>query len=78
MKVAIAGTVWTARARLYNSAGKQIGTCTDTPNAIARALMENYAATAVKESYSDVARTRTEYSNRMHPGNTCPSGYTSK
>ncbi len=75
MKVAKLGTVWTARARLFNSAGRQIGTCTDTPNAIARAFMEVYKATSVKESYSDTAINRCEYRTRMNQGNTCPSGY---
>ena len=35
------GSVWIARATLYNSAGRKIGTCTDTPNAIAKAFMEH-------------------------------------
>ena len=78
MKVATLGTVWTARARLYNSAGRIIGTCTDTPNAIAKAFMENHSATSVMESYSSVAIQRTEYRDRMHPGNTCPSGYSKR
>lgn len=75
MKVKTLGTVWNARARLYNSAGKVIGTCTDTPNAIARAFMEHHQATCVSESYSGIAIQRTEYRNRMYPGNTCPSGF---
>ena len=74
MKPPTLGAVWTARARLYNSAGRVIGTCTDTPNAIAKAFMEHHKATSVKESYSDIAMQRTEYRNRMHPGNNCPSG----
>ena len=75
MRVANLGTVWTARARLFNSAGKLVGSCTDTPNAIARAFMDHHNATGVKECLSDTAICRTEYLNRMHPGNTCPSGY---
>jgi len=78
MKPATIGTVWTARAKLYNSAGKVIGTCTDTPNAIARAFMEHHNATSVSLSYESVAVQRTEYRDRMHPGNTCPSGYSRK
>ena len=72
------GTVWIARAKLYNSAGKVIGTCTDTPNAIARAFMEHHQATSVIESYSSIAIQRDEYRNRMHPAYTCPSGYIKK
>ena len=75
MKVAPLGVIWTARARLFNSAGKVVGTCTDTPNAIAKAFMEHRNATSVKESYSDTAIIRTEFRNRMHPQNTCPSGF---
>lgn len=75
MKAHTLGTVWTAKAKLYNSAGKVIGTCTDTPNAIAKAFMEHHQATSVTESYSAIAIQRTEYRNRMYPGNTCPSGY---
>ena len=75
MKPQMIGTVWIARARLFNSAGKQIGTCTDTPNAIAKAFIENHTATSVKESYSDTAINRHEYKNRMIPQNNCPSGY---
>ncbi|KKK64194.1 hypothetical protein LCGC14_2986720, partial [marine sediment metagenome] len=64
MRVANLGTVWSARARLFNSAGKLVGTCTDTPNAIAKAFMELHKATSVKESYSDTAINRTEYRSR--------------
>lgn len=72
------GTIWTARARLCNSAGRVIGTCTDTPNAIARAFMDHHKATSVIKSYETIAIQRTEYRERMLPGNTCPSGYASK
>lgn len=71
MKPATLGTVWTARAKLYNTAGKLIGTCTDTPNAIAKALIELPAAQTVKtlDGYED----RADYKSRMWQ-NTCPSG----
>ena len=75
MKAAPIGTIWIARARLFNSAGQAIGTCTDTPNAIAKALIERQDATSIKESFSNVAINRREYRNRMHPGNQCPSGF---
>ena len=75
MKLATLGTVWTARARLYNSAGRVIGSCTDTPNAIAKAFMEIHKAATVRESYSDTAINRCEYRARMTPQNNCPSGY---
>ena len=78
MTVATLGTVWTARARLFNSAGKQIGTCKDTPNAIAKAFMEHHSATNVKESYSDTAINRCEYRSRMQPWNDCNSGYSKR
>ena len=75
MMVQKLGTVYTARARLFNSAGKQIGTCTDTPNAIAKAFIENYKATSVKLYLEDTARPRTDYQGRMQPWNNCSSEY---
>lgn len=75
MSVTKPGTVYTARARLYNSAGRMIGTCTDTPNAIAKAFMEHHEATGVKESYENIAKQRTEYEHRMVKENKCDSGY---
>ncbi len=72
------GTVWTARARLFNTAGKQIATCTDTPNAIAKAFMERPAAATVKKSYEDEAILVYEYRSRMNMNNTCPSGLSAK
>jgi len=67
------GTVWVARAILYNTAGHKIATCTDTPNAIAKAFMEMKEASTVKPSYEEY-RNRPEYADRMAPWNTCPSG----
>jgi len=69
------GTVWTARATLYNSAGRKVGTCTDTPNAIAKAFIEHRSATSVaclasQGAYLD----RSDYTSRMYQ-NTCPSGF---
>ena len=78
MTVAPLGTIYIARATLFNSAGKLIGYCTDTPNAIAKAFMEHHKATAVKEYLSDIARCRTEYTNRMNQFNTCESNFISK
>ncbi len=77
MKPLLPGNIWIARATLFNSAGKKIGTCTDTPNAIAKAFMEIHQATSVKEYLSDIAKDRTDYINKIQPWNTCPSGYKS-
>ncbi len=67
--------IWIARATLFDSTGKTIGTCTDGPNAIAKAFMENHKATTVRECLCGVYRDRTEYTNRMNLYNTCPSGF---
>ncbi|MFA4854027.1 MAG: hypothetical protein WC616_01575 [Candidatus Omnitrophota bacterium] len=72
------GAVYTARATLFNSAGQKIGTCTDTPNAIAKAFMENRNATAVKECYSNIAQCRTEFNHRMNKLNDCQSLFRNK
>lgn len=65
------GTVWTARATLYNSAGRKIGTCMDTPNSIAKAFMEFPQATSVSALMG--YQTRAEFSSRMKPWNVATS-----
>lgn len=67
------GTVWTAVAVLYNADGKRVGRCIDTPNAIAKALMERPEASLVK-SLSGVA-VRSEYASRMNKWNEAKSGF---
>jgi hypothetical protein len=67
------GTVWVARATLFDNAGHKIGTCTDTPNAIAKAFMEMSQATMVKP-FGEEYRDRKSYFDRMNKRNTCPSG----
>ncbi len=66
------GNVWTARANLYNADEKLIGTCTDTPNAIANALQELPEATTVQSLLGIYDRVK--YDERMTKHNTCPSG----
>jgi len=62
------GTIYTTRARLYDRNGKYLGSCLDTPNAIARAFMEcPEAGTAFGTlgwSY------RSDYGDRMNSYNT--------
>ena len=69
------GSVWIARATLYNSAGRKIGTCTDTPNAIAKAFMEHRNATSVRKCLEGGTEDRSDYTRRMGLFNACPSGW---
>lgn len=72
-KPAPAGDIWEARATLYNIGGKAIGTCIDTPNAIAKAFLELREANYVKDN-SGLIRVRAEYAERMQPWNKAQSG----
>lgn len=67
------GTVYTARAKLYNIDGKLIATCTDTPNAIAKAFMELPDAAFVTESYSSIIIPKEKFANRMQSWNVAKS-----
>jgi len=44
------GNVWTAHATLFDANGKRITRCSDTPNAVAAALIRTPKATLVKTS----------------------------
>jgi hypothetical protein len=73
-KPAKLGNVWVARAKLLDGSGNVIGHCMDTPNAIARALMDHDQAQTV-ESFCEGRRTRADYASRMQPWNTCPDTF---
>ena len=57
------GNVWPIAARLFRN-GKQVGTCMDTPNAIAKALMEYPQIDSVKPFGCSVVP-RDAYAKRM-------------
>lgn len=71
-KPASIGTIWVARAILFNSKGKKIAYCLDTPNAIAKALMKLPRAQKVKGILGTYPRNH--YKDRMKPWNTAKSG----
>lgn len=74
MKLEKLGTVWTAQAKLYNKRGELIGYCLDTPNAIAKALMEKPNITLIK-SPCHGTKVRSEYNDRMKPWNEASSKF---
>jgi len=74
MKLATIGTVWTARAYLYDGNFKVLGNCIDTPNAIANAFRELPQAVVVKSLMG--LSNRSQYENRIADWNKCPSGLT--
>lgn len=47
------GTVYTARARCFNSDGELVGTCIDTPNGIAKAMMEHPEVTLARGQFGE-------------------------
>jgi hypothetical protein len=69
------GTVWTARAKVYDGRDKYIGSCMDTPNAIAKMFMEVPAANMVVGLGG--MKFRDEYTSRMY-GNTAMSHFAAK
>ena len=69
--ISMLGSVWCAKAKLYDINDKLIGICMDTPNSIAKALMECPAATLVK-CIGEV-KVRSEYQDRMKDWNTAES-----
>jgi len=69
------GTVWPVSASLLGEDGGRIGTCLDTPNAIAKALMERPDATHVVEALSHVRRPRSAYADRMAGWNVAESRF---
>jgi hypothetical protein len=70
-KPLIVGTVWVARATLYDKRMKPVATCVDTPNAIARAFMEVPHAVAVKGLLG--RQDRADYLSRMQSWNVAES-----
>lgn len=66
------GTVWTATATLMDSSGQVVAHCIDTPNAIAKALMEMPDATTVKGL--EGSHPREHWQSRMQSWNVAKSG----
>ena len=67
------GTVWTAKATLYNNDKEIIAYCIDTPNGIAKAFMELPRAMWVSEMYSKELQPRAKYESRMQDWNKADS-----
>jgi len=72
MKPPALGTVWIARAILYNNKMKPLGSCIDTPNGIAKALIENKKAVYVKPLDEPIIH-RYYYNPRMNKWNKAKS-----
>ena len=66
------GSVWTARATLFNSKLEIIGWCMDTPNALAKAMQETDAAFAYSAAMSEVY-SYADMQSRMEDWNTAPT-----
>jgi len=80
MKPPALGTVYNVNANLYNKNKKIIATCLDTPNAIAKALMELPTAEFIKEGFINGTnlfnphlKKRVEYQSRMAAWNVAKS-----
>lgn len=71
------GTVWPVGARVFDAHGKQIGTCIDTPNGIAKAMMECPRIAAVKP-FGQSIQARADYADRMKDWNQAQSCLTLK
>lgn len=69
----LSGTIWGAKAKLYDKQKKLVGYSIDTPNAIAKALMEHPNIEFV-QSLSG-RKTRLYYANRMKSWNVATSGF---
>lgn len=76
-KPAPIGSVWTATARVYDLSGRMIGTCTDTPNGIAKMLVEQPSAIMVRDSGGRF-RDRAEFAGRMAAWNDAPSMFVAR
>jgi hypothetical protein len=72
-KPPMVGTVWVARATLYDKRMRPVASCMDTPNAIAKAFMEVPHAVAVKEYLEHTYKSRAEYLGRMNQYNMAQS-----
>jgi len=67
------GVVWPVGAKLYDGRGKPVGVCLDTPNAIAKAMME-HPEVQVAHTLLGV-KSRAEYASRMQPWNKAKSHF---
>ena len=67
------GVVWPVGAKLYDKQGKLVGVCLDTPNAIAKAMMEHPEIEAAHTLLG--VKTREDYVSRMQPWNTAKSHF---
>lgn len=65
--------VWDVKATLYDIDGHKLGDCMDTPNAIAKAFMEQPKATMVKGLSG--CKVRSDYAGRMMDWNTAASHF---
>ena len=72
-KPAKLGVVWTASAKCYDGTGRLVGTCMDTPNAIAKAMMEQPAIDTVKSLAG--FGSRRDYADRMADWNVAESHF---
>ena len=73
MKPQPIGTVWVARATLYDRRGHIIATCMDAPNPIAKAFMECPEATTVTQWLERKHIKRHAYESRMASWNVASS-----
>lgn len=75
------GAVWTVKARLLNRNKRLVGICSDTPNSIAKALMEHPEIAYVNhQAYmrspgDPIFEPRSAYASRMADWNVAPSMY---
>lgn len=68
------GSVWTSNAKLYNGQ-TLIGYCLDTPNAIAKAMMEQAEITLAKSPSLSESYTRSDMADRMKTWNEANSNF---
>ena len=66
------GTIGVTKATLFNRNNKKIGYCIDTPNAIAKAMMQFPQAQKAKGILG--THSRSYYKDRMKPWNIARSG----
>ncbi len=68
------GTVYPARARCYDENGTCIGRCIDTPNGVAKAMMEQPAISMAKGQFGGYYF-RAQMASRMNEHNDATSEY---
>lgn len=74
MKPKKLGTVWTSNAKLF-AGTVLIGYCLDTPNAIAKAMMEVPKITLAKSPSLDKIYSRSDMASRMNQWNVANSNF---